>query len=156
MAFQIRRLPFVNMVGSGLNTPLDSSLYEKVKKDADNIYSKNSAYKSGWIVKTYKSLGGKYSGDKPVNMGLDRWYKENWKDIGDKEYPVYRPTKRITKETPLIATEIDKNNLKKQIKLKQQYKGSKNLPPLKKLCLKTSSYHTSRSHSLVVLLVSRG
>lgn len=133
MAFQIRRLPFVNMVGSGLNTPLDSVLYEKVKKDADNIYSKNSAYKSGWIVKTYKSLGGKYSGDKPVNMGLDRWYKENWKDIGDKEYPVYRPTKRITKETPLIATEINKSNLKKQIKLKQQYKGSKNLPPFEKV-----------------------
>jgi hypothetical protein len=129
MAFEIRRLPFINIKGCGLNSPLDPVLYDKVKKEADNIYIKNSAYKSGWIVKTYKSLGGKYSGDKPVNEGLDRWYKEKWEDVGNQKYPVYRPTKRITKETPLIPNEIDKSNLKKQIKLKQQYKGSKNLPP---------------------------
>jgi hypothetical protein len=122
-----------NIKGDGVNTPIDTNLYEKVKKEADNIYKKNSAYKSGWIVKTYKSLGGRYSGEKPTNEGLDRWYKENWKDIGNKEYPVYRPTKRITKETPLIPDEIKKSNLKKQIDLKQRYKGMKNLPPFEKL-----------------------
>jgi hypothetical protein len=31
---------------------------------ADKIYSKPSAYKSGYIVKKYKELGGTYSGDK--------------------------------------------------------------------------------------------
>jgi hypothetical protein len=122
-----------NIKGDGVNTPIDTDLYEKVKNEANNIYKKNSAYKSGWIVKTYKSLGGRYSGDKPTNQGLDRWYKENWKDIGNKEYPVYRPTKRITKETPLIPDEISKSNLKKQIDLKQRYKGMKNLPPFEKL-----------------------
>lgn len=130
------RLLYMNenkeMKGNGVNTPIDTNLYEKVKNEADNIYKKNSAYKSGWIVKTYKSLGGRYSGMKPTNEGLDRWYKEEWTDIGNKDYPVYRPTKRITKETPLIPDEIDKSNLKKQIKLKQQYKGDKNLPPFKK------------------------
>ena len=33
------------------------TLYAKVKKEAE--YAVPSAYKSGWIVKTYKSLGGK-------------------------------------------------------------------------------------------------
>jgi len=46
-------------------TPKDPSLYEKVKKEADEKYSKPSAYKSGWIVKTYKDRGGTYSGAKP-------------------------------------------------------------------------------------------
>lgn len=126
MILEIKRLPFI---GSGLITPLDSILYEKVKNEANNIYTKNSAYKSGWIVKTYKERGGKYSGNKPINKGLDRWYKEKWEDIGNKEYPVFRPTKRITKNTPLTSTEINRDNLKKQIKLKQIYKGNKNLPP---------------------------
>jgi len=35
------------------------TLYEKVKFIADNLYDKPSAYKSGFIVKTYKELGGK-------------------------------------------------------------------------------------------------
>ena len=112
--------------------PQDAKLYERVKKEADTIYDKPSAYKSGWIVKTYKNLGGKYSGEKPDNEGLDRWYKENWKDVGHREYPVFRPTKKITKDTPLTPREIDKDNLKSQITLKQKYKGDKNLPPFEK------------------------
>lgn len=31
-----------------------------------------------------------------------------------KGYPVYRPTKRISKATPLIVQEIDPKNLRKQ------------------------------------------
>ena len=31
---------------------------------ADEIYEKPSAYKSGYIVKKYKELGGKYTGNK--------------------------------------------------------------------------------------------
>ena len=38
-------------------TPIDKVLYEKVKKYADSVYSKPSAYKSGFIVKTYKENG---------------------------------------------------------------------------------------------------
>jgi len=45
---------------------------------------------------------------------------------------VYRPTKRITKDTPLTASEIDPKQAKKQIKRKQIIKGSKNLPPFQK------------------------
>lgn len=112
-------------------TILDQQLYDQVKKEADAKYSKPSAYKSGWIVKTYKERGGKYADDgKPKNLA--RWYKEDWKDIGGEDYPVYRPTKRINKSTPLTATEIDPKQLKSQIKIKQYIKGMSNLPPFKK------------------------
>ena len=106
-------------------------LYERVKKMADEKYSKSSAYKSGYIVKTYKQMGGTYTEDgKPKN--LQRWYKEDWKDIGDLDYPVYRPTKRINQKTPLLPIEIDFDNLINQILLKQKIKGSKNLPKFEK------------------------
>ena len=64
--------------------------------------------------------------DKPKD--LQRWFKEQWTDIGNQDYPVFRPTKIISKDTPLIASEIKPSNLKKQIKLKQIIKGKKNLP----------------------------
>jgi len=109
-------------------TPTNQALYDKVKREADDKYAKPSAYKSGWIVKTYKDRGGKYSGKKEVK-GLTRWYKEDWKDVGNKEYPVYRPTRRVNKDTPLTADEIDRTQLRQQIALKQIVKGDSNLPP---------------------------
>lgn len=110
------------------NEPLDKELYESVKRVANEIYTKPSAYKSGWIVKKYKELGGRYS-DVKTKEGLTRWYKEKWADVGGKDYPVYRPTKRVNKRTPLTVQEVDPMQLKKQIKLKQKIRGSKNLPP---------------------------
>lgn len=110
---------------------LDPDLYEKAKKLADSIYKKHSAYKSGYIVKTYKELGGRYQNDnKPKD--LKRWFEEKWVDIGNEEYPVFRPTKRVNKKTPLTVDEINKKNLMQQIKRKQIIKGEKNLPPFKK------------------------
>ena len=110
---------------------VDKALYEAVKHQADKIYDKSSAYRSGWIVKKYKSLGGRYKEDgKPKN--LQRWFKESWKNVGDeKDYPTYRPTKRINAMTPLTVDEIDKEDLKKQIARKQVIKGEKNLQPFK-------------------------
>lgn len=107
--------------------PLDTELYNLVKKEADKTYKKPSAYKSGFMVKKYKELGGMYSDDNKEKK-LSRWFKEKWTDIGNKDYPVYRPTIRINKNTPLTENEIDKENLKKQIKMKQKIKGNKNLP----------------------------
>jgi hypothetical protein len=106
-------------------------LYEEVKRQADTIYSKPSAYKSGFIVKKYKELGGTYSGDEPKK--LKQWFKEEWKDVGGQEYPVYRPSVRINKTTPLLASEISPSNLKQQIRLKQRIRGRKNLPPFKRI-----------------------
>ena len=116
----------------------DKNLYEKAKKMADEIYKKSSAFKSGYIVKKYKELGGTYKDDKGEKE-LKRWFNEKWTDIGNKNYPVFRPTKRINKNTPLTVAEIDKKQLEKQIKLKQKIKGEKNLPPFKPKTKKISS-----------------
>jgi hypothetical protein len=113
-----------------MSIPNDKKLYEKAKAIADSTYSKPSAYKSGFIVKTYKSLGGTYK-DTGEKQGLRQWFNEKWEDVGDKTYPVYRPTKRINKDTPLLASEIDPENLKRQVALKQKIRGNKNLPPFK-------------------------
>ena len=108
----------------------DPKLYESVKRKADNIYGKPSAYKSGWIVKTYKQMGGTYKDDdKPKD--LKRWFKEDWGDIGGKDYPVYRPTKIIDENTPFTVQEIDPINLLEQSIIKQKIKGDKNLQPFK-------------------------
>jgi hypothetical protein len=109
---------------------LDQRLYNRIKREADKIYDKPSAYKSGWIVKHYKDAGGQYADDgQPRNLA--RWFKEGWSDIGGKEYPVYRPHRRVNASTPLTADEIDPRNAKEQIALKQEIKGNKNLPPFK-------------------------
>jgi hypothetical protein len=110
--------------GKGIDNP---DLYEKVKEIVYKQYPKHSAYRSGQLVKKYKEMGGTYSGKKPDD-GLSRWFKEDWKDIGGKEYPVYRPTKRVSNDTPLTASEIDPIQAINQIKLKQVIKGDANLP----------------------------
>jgi hypothetical protein len=111
--------------------PANQKLYDEVKKYADTVYSKPSAYKSGFIVKTYKQRGGKYIDDNKIKP-LERWFAEKWTDVGHKDYPVYRPTIRISKLTPLTAKEIDKRNLESQIALKQIIRGKYNLPPFQK------------------------
>ena len=111
--------------------PDNMTLYNKVKQQAETVYNKPSAYRSGFIVKEYKRQGGTYHDDSsPKN--LKRWYLEDWQSIGGK-YPTYRPTKRISKMTPLTVHEINPSNLKTQIALKQMIKGKSNLPPFKKL-----------------------
>ena len=110
---------------------LDRELYDKAKQHADTIYSKPSAYKSGFIQRYYKLLGGTYREDNQPKA-LKAWFKERWMDVGNKAYPVYRPTVRVNKNTPLTIQEIDPSNLKRQIALKQKIKGF-NLPPFKRL-----------------------
>jgi hypothetical protein len=108
---------------------LDEDLYQYAKALADEKYIKSSAYKSGYIVKKYKELGGRYEDDNK-EKDLKRWFKEKWKDVGNKEYPVYRPTVKVNKQkTPLTPKEIDTKNLKEQIERKQIIKGKKNLEP---------------------------
>lgn len=111
--------------------PSDINLYNQVKLYANLIYEKPSAYKSGFIIRKYKQLGGKFLEDNQKKK-LKQWFNEKWLDIGHENYPVYRPSIKINKSTPLTIDEIDSNNLKKQIKLKQIIKGDFNLPPFKK------------------------
>ena len=117
-------------------TPINTELYDKVKLYADSIYEKPSAYKSGFIVKTYKQLGGKYK-DNKTPPHLKYWFEERWRSLSNyDQYPVYRPTIRIDNKdhkTPLTVNEIDPIQLKKQIKRKQIIKGKSNLPPFEPL-----------------------
>jgi len=109
-------------------TVLDQALYNRVRQQADQIYSKPSAYKSGYIVRQYKSLGGEYKSDNEPKK-LKQWFRESWRDVGNKDYPVYRPTVRVNESTPKTVQEIAPDKLQRQIALKQKYRGNKNLPP---------------------------
>jgi hypothetical protein len=81
------------------------------------------------LVKRYKEEFKKlypnkepYTGKK-TSKGLTRWFKEEWRtQSGDTSYKkksdVFRPTKRITKDTPKTFKEISKKSLKKAQKEK--------------------------------------
>jgi len=107
-----------------MSSPKNKTLYEKVKKEIYKKYPKHSAYRSGLLVKEYKSRGGEYIGKKKSD-GLSRWFKEEWKtQDGKKEYKkkgdIFRPTKRITKDTPTTMKELTPTQIKKAQKEKKQ------------------------------------
>jgi hypothetical protein len=107
---------------------LNPDLYKQAKAIADDTYKTHGAYKSAFLVKKYKELGGEYADDgKPRN--LRRWLKEEWKDVAGLPYPVYRPTKRISEATPLTASEIEPESLVDNAFRKQVYTNRRNLPP---------------------------
>jgi hypothetical protein len=134
--FHTRTLKFYNkLIYYKMDKAIDKKLYQQVK---DYIYAKipkHSAYRSGHVIKEYKKRGGKFKEDGKERK-LSRWFKEKWKDVNPektrKSYPVYRPTIRVNKRTPLTFREIDKKDLIKQSRRKQIIKGSRNLRPFKK------------------------
>jgi hypothetical protein len=130
------------------NVPIDKKLYEKVKtqiKKRVKIWP--SAYASGQLVTEYKRQGGKYKKVKvkKKSSDLDRWFKEDWRNVceknkkGDykkcgrkkatlkaKDYPYCRPKNRITSKTPKTISELSKKNIKKMCdKKKKSMKKSK-------------------------------
>lgn len=97
-------------------TPVNPRLYAQAKEAYAHL--PHSAYRSGLIVKKYKALGGKYRGTKTSTQGLTRWFQEKWRNQkGQVGYQargdVYRPTKRITKETPVTLSELSPQQLRK-------------------------------------------
>lgn len=120
-----------------MSKPTDLKLWEKVKKQADAVYAKPSAYKSGFIVKKYKELGGKFrsdsaskkinkTSDKP-NKGLTRWFKEKWVNqhgtVGyQHKNDVYRPSVRVSSKTPKTWRELSKTRIEKAKRTKAKGK----------------------------------
>ena len=105
--------------------PSDPELYEAIKKQLFKEMPVNSAYRSGQLVQRYKKAGGTYLGQKPSvkEGGLTRWFKEEWKtDSGGTVYKrpgdVFRPTKRITRETPITFQELTKAQIREAKKEK--------------------------------------
>ena len=94
-----------------MSVSADKKLWAKVKKLADETYKAPSAYKSGFMVKKYKELGGKFVNKKDVTSGLTRWFAEEWKNqkgaIGyQHDNDIYRPTIRVNKNTPKTWSEL--------------------------------------------------
>ena len=89
---------------------LDKELYKRVKREIYAKHPAHSAYRSSLVVKTYKDRGGRYKGAKPKD-GLTRWHKEDWRTEKGKETykeggTIFRPTKRVSKDTPTTMGEL--------------------------------------------------
>lgn len=112
--------------------PRDEKLYNSIKKKYQNKM-KNSAYRSGLIVKSYKKAyfekygnDNAYIGKRNNKKGLNRWFAEEWTnekgDIGyDIHDRIYRPTKIVTLETPITWSELSKQDITKAKREKQKY-----------------------------------
>jgi hypothetical protein len=122
--------------------PIQKELYAKAKAIINQKYGTNtSAYRSMALVKKYKSMGGKYRDD-GGSRKTTRWRKEEWVDLNQPKegggyekcghpneggkYPLCRPSKTVSSETPKKYQDIPKSridivNLKKQ---KLQNKGN--------------------------------
>jgi len=107
---------------------LDPKLYKQAQKKANETYKRHSAYKSMFLVKPYKDLGGKYSTEKKMGK-LERWRKEKWVSVKDYldgkiiecgsskiNNNACRPTKKLDKNTPITIQELIKKHGKTKLK----------------------------------------
>ena len=107
-----------------MSIPKDIKLYNSTKKKIYKKYPKHSAYRSGILVQTYKRSFAKkygknkspYKGKRFAKKGLKRWFKEKWVnqrgEVGYKyKSDIYRPSKRITKKTPITHKELTKKRI---------------------------------------------
>lgn len=113
------RYDYTHDVPKNVNDP---ELYIRARKTVKNrVKVWPSAYASGQLVQEYKKLGGTYKDKKSNNSNLDRWYKEDWvnlcekdqdnqykkcSDIKNKDYPYCRPSKRVSFSTPTTVDEL--------------------------------------------------
>ena len=132
--------------------PVDMKLYNTVKAKVYKKIPTHSAYRSGIVVKKYKASFAKkygskspYTGKNSKNEGLGRWFAEDWRNqrggIGyEKSRDVYRPTKKISPETPVTFKELSKYEIKKAQKEKSRTGRVKRFKKSRKLKKKDMSY----------------
>ena len=113
--------------------PKDQKLYQRAKKYIYKKHTKHSAYRSGLLVQKYKKdfkkkYGNKnpYIGKKTRKKGLKRWFAEKWVNqrgkVGYKyKNDIYRPSKRITKGTPLTHKELSRKEIRRARTRKYKY-----------------------------------
>ena len=110
----------------------NSYMYKKAIEIANDKYGeKSSIYRSSYIVKMYKELGGIIN-DKLKKSGLNRWFTEEWiqvspylekgqkiecggKRVSDRKGKSCRPLIRITEKTPITIPELLELHSKKDI-----------------------------------------
>ena len=122
------------------NIPVDAKLYGSVKARVYKSNPVHSAYRSGMLVQSYKRAFAKKhgSGRSPYKTsprsrsprsprsygrsrsrsrsGLERWFAERWRNqrggVGYQyKSDVYRPTRRINKQTPTTFRELSPRRL---------------------------------------------
>ena len=105
----------------------NSYMYKKAIEIANDKYGeKSSIYRSSYIVKIYKELGGIINNKLKKSLkktGLNRWFTEEWiqvspylekgqkiecggKRVSDREGKSCRPLIRITEKTPITIPEL--------------------------------------------------
>ena len=99
-----------------MSTPADHGLFEAVKSRVYAMMKTHSAYRSGHIVKEYKKeFALRYGSRKPYigrgEGGLTRWFAERWRNesggVGyDHKNTLYRPTVRVSAQTPKTWGEL--------------------------------------------------
>lgn len=134
-------------MGTGQNIPLDKELYARVKKAVYKKYPQHSAYRSGRLVQEYLKRGGRYQGKRKSGK-LARWFREKWTNqhggIGYKRKgDVYRPSKRISKQTPTTWQELSPKQVKRAQREKLRTGRVKRFKPPS--CTKIPLHH-SKSH----------
>ena len=119
---------------------VDKDKYILAKRKADEVYKSHSLYKSAYIQKVYKSLNGRYKGEKPVEKNINRWMDEKWISViaflnGDIEQcgsldntlTACRPMIKL-KGTPITIDEIIKKHGKSRVMelalIKEKYKDN--------------------------------
>jgi len=120
----------------------DPVLYKKARKITEDKYgSRTSAYRSMFLVKTYKDMGGRYKSSKK-SKDTTKWLKERWIIVQDYlnhgklvECGVYkrdrhacRPLIRIDDKTPITIKEVIKKHGKdktRQLAKKKEYGANK-------------------------------
>lgn len=114
-----------------MSIPADKNLYNRVKREIFKKNPVNSAYRSGLLVKTYKERFEKNNPNKSPYIDnnskkpLKRWFMENWRNqknlVGySKKGDVYRPTIKISKDTPKTFDELTSKEIKKAMLEKKQ------------------------------------
>ena len=108
---------------------LHPELYAKAKRKADKVHARHSAYKSMYIQKVYKDLGGKYASVKK-GKSLEQWNKERWIQVipfltygekvqcgssSGKIHKVCRPLVRVNSTTPITLPELMKLHPKSKL-----------------------------------------
>jgi hypothetical protein len=123
--------------------PVNKELYAKAKAAINQKYGTHtSAYRSMAIVKQYKSMGGTYRDD-GGSKKTTRWRQEKWVDLNQPKkgggykqcghpneggkYPLCRPSKTVSSETPKKYQDIDSGRIAKVNRLKQLVKNKKNI-----------------------------
>ena len=125
--------------------PHNMKLYMNVVREAKKKYNVwPSAYASGWVVREYKKRGGTYTGKRPSkSKGLSRWFSERWINVcklpkkvacgrpkitikdWKQKYPYCRPSKKISRNTPQLASTLNKAEIKLRCTSKKTYPSIK-------------------------------